>query len=124
MNQKMQRASAAERLSCRSAAFLYFAADERFSGDLFHFRRKRHEKAVLYRFSCPFGASSLRLRLKSGEPTSVRTSENSSAVEDTTDMANPLDAVDVLYEEGDHYKIYSNAEKRYIVMMFWITPAR
>lgn len=48
---------------------------------------------------------------KSGEPTSVRTSENSSAVEDTTDMANPLDAVDVLYEEGEHYKIYSNAEK-------------
>lgn len=26
-------------------------------------------------------------------------------------MENPLDAADVLYEEGDHYKIYSNAEK-------------
>ena len=32
-SKKMQRASAAERLSCRSAAFLYFAADERSSGD-------------------------------------------------------------------------------------------
>ena len=61
---------------------------------------------------------------KSGEPTSVRTSENSSAVEDTTDMANPLDAVDVLYEEGAHSKFILTQKKRYIVMMFWISPAR
>lgn len=60
---------------------------------------------------CTFALLFCSCGTKSGEPTSVRTTENSSEAEDSTDIANPLDAVDALYEEGDHYKIYSNAEK-------------
>ena len=39
------------------------------------------------------------------------TSSVADGIETSETTENVLDAVDVLYEEGDHYKIYSNAEK-------------
>ena len=35
-----------------------------------------------------------------------------------------LSSMDVLYEEGDNYQIYTNAEKPHIVMSCWMTAAK
>lgn len=78
---------------------------------------KKRKSCIIFAVLCAFvlllSACGAR-HVQSGTQTViVRTTENSSEAEDTTDMANPLGAVavDVLYEEGEHYKIYSNAEK-------------